>query len=96
MASRLGRRLDHRMMSLQAESALAPDIPVDATPRCQRAGHVLTKPVLERGPPRDELKPHSVIDHSEPAGGQGDSLAIDAGDELAFAGRPVGKPSLSR
>ena len=73
------------MMSLQAESALAPDIPVDATPRCQRAGHVLTKPVLERGPPRDELKPHSVIDHRESAGGQRDALAIDAGDVLAFA-----------
>ena len=84
------------MMSLQAESALAPDIPVDATPRCQRAGHVLTKPVLERGPPRDELKPHPVIDHGESARGECDSLAIDAGDVLAFGGRAMGKPSLSR
>ena len=51
--------------------------------------------LLPRSPPGNELKPHAVIDHGEPAGGERDALAIDAGDMLAFGGLPRGILAIS-
>ncbi len=50
--------------------------------------------LLQRWPPGHELKPHTVIDHGEPAGGERAAPAIDPRDMLAFGGWSMGEPCL--
>ena len=83
-------------MSLQAESALALEIPADATPRRQRARHLLTKLVLQRRPPWHELETKTIVDHGEPPRRERDALAIDAGDVFTFDRRAMGEPCVGR
>ena len=66
------------VMSLQAEPALALEVPADPAARAQRARHALTQPLLQRRPPRHELESESVIDHGEPPRGERDALPIYA------------------
>lgn len=84
------------MTSSQVEPALAPDIPVDAIPRCQRARHVLTQPLLKRRPPWHQLETHPIVDHGEPPRRECDAPAIDARDVLAFRRWATGEPRVGR
>ena len=75
------------------QAALALEAPFDPAARVLLACcYALTQTLLQRRAPGHELKPHSVFDHREPAGGQGDPLAADAGDVLAFGGRAMSGP----
>src|SRR3972149_35718 len=65
---------------LQAEPALPAEAPVDAAVRSGDAGDVLAEIAFQRRRPRHELEAEPVIDHGEAAGGQDETLAIDAGD----------------
>ena len=47
---------------------------------------MLTEPLFERWPPRDELEPEAFVDHREPAGGEGDALPVDASDAFTLRG----------
>ncbi len=68
---------------LQAESALAAEAPVDAAVGSGDAGDVLAEIAFQRRRPGHELEAEPVVDHGEAAGGQHDTLAIDAGDVFA-------------
>ena len=65
---------------LQAESALPAEAPVDAAVRSGDAGDGLAEMAFQRRRPGHELEAEPVIDHGEAAGGQHETLAIDAGD----------------
>ena len=75
-------------------SPLAPETPIDVPAGRDHAADMAPELLLQRRPPGDELKPHPIVDHGEPAGGERDALAIDAGDMLAFGGWAMGKPGL--
>ena len=51
---------------------------------------------LQRRPPWHELKAKTIVDHGEAAGGQRDTLPIDAGDVLAVGGWPMNQARLGR
>lgn len=48
--------------------------------------------LIQRGPPGHQLKTQAIIDHGEPARTQGEPLAVDAGDMLAFRRRSIAQP----
>jgi hypothetical protein len=77
-----------------AQSPLSSEISVAAAARRHDANHLFAKLLLQRRAPRYKLESHPVIDHGEPAGRQGDALAVDAGDVLPLGGRTMGEPSV--
>ncbi len=79
-----GRLTELRAPGLsQSYAPLSSEIPINAAARRHDAGYLLPKLLLQRRPPGHELESHPIIDHGEAARGQGDALAIDAGDVLA-------------
>lgn len=81
---------------LDIQPPLAPKTPVYVSSRRHYATDLVTEFLLQRRPPRHELEPHPIIDHGEPAGGEGDALAVDAGHVLAFSGGAMCKSRLRR
>jgi len=56
----------------------------------------LTEPLLQRLPPRHELKAQTIVDDGETTRCQREPMAIDAGDVLAFCRWPMRKANFSR
>jgi hypothetical protein len=54
------------------------------SPGRRHTADMVAELLLQGRPPRQELKPHHVIDHGEPARGERDTPAIDPRDMLAF------------
>ena len=77
------------------QAALAPKTPIDAA-RSGYAADVTAKFAFERWRPRDELKAETVVDHREPARGQRQPPAIDAGDVFARRRRTISEASFAR
>ena len=63
---------------LDSKPPVAPRIPVHVSSRRHHATDLVTERLLQRRPPRNELKPQPIIDHGEPARRQGDALTVDA------------------
>ena len=57
---------------------------------------MLAEFLLERGPPRHQLKSETIVDHREAARRERDALAIGAGDMFALGGRAMREPGLGR
>ena len=76
------------------QAALAPKTPIDAA-RPRYAVHLTAQFAFERWGPWDELKAKTVVDHREPARGQGQPPAIDPGNVLSGICRPTGEAGLA-
>ena len=63
---------------LEADPPASTKAPIDLSRNAHHASNLLPKLLLERWPPRHELKPDAIVDHGEAAGCQRDALAIDA------------------
>ena len=77
-----------------SDSPLSAETPIDVPAGRNHAADMAPELLLQRRPPGHELKPHPIVDHGEPAGGERNALAIDARDMLAFGGWAMGKPGL--
>ena len=79
-----------------AQPPLAPEIPIDGATRRHRARDMLAEFLIERGPPRHQLKSKPIVNHSEATRRQRDAMAIGTSDVFALGGGAMCKAGFGR
>ena len=68
----------------ESETAFPTKTPVDPATWRHDAGDVATELLFQGWTPGHELEAEPIVDHGETPGGQGHTLAVDAGDMVAL------------
>lgn len=68
-----------RYLPLQAQTAVAPEVPVDTTIAARDSRDVFAQMSFDGRCLGHELKPKSVVDHGEATGGEGEATLIGSG-----------------
>ena len=81
---------------LQAQAALAADIPLNITARHHDSADLLANLLLKRGPPGNELEAEPVIDHREATRRKRQALATEPADAFALGSWLIGEACFGR